>query len=392
MKYALVLLFFILNCSRNDEASAASSNSSGCVPTRQAGRSSNCALTLSLTVDTLAGPSQGTAASGDTDGTGSAARFNAVTGVTTDGQNIYSTDYFGHKIRKTVISSGVVSTLAGPGPGTSLSGDVDGIGEAARFSSMRAITTDGTNLYVADNSNNKIRKIVIASRAVTVLAGPAAGDTTSGDTDGTANDARFNNPQGIVTDGTNLFVADSLNRKVRKIVIASGIVSTLAGPAQGVTGSGDTDGSANTARFGLPGAMTTDGVNLYLCDSSNHKIRKIVIATGEVITLAGPAQGTTTSGDTDGTGNSARFNNPLGITTDGTSLYVADTSNQKIRKIVIATGAVTTVAGPAQGATTSGDTEGVGTSARFFNPHGITTDGYRLFVGEYWNHKIRRIN
>ena len=73
--------------------------------------------------------------------------------------------------------------------------------------------------------------------------------------------------------------------------------------------------------------------NLYVVDSANHKIRKIVISTGVVTTPAGLAQGTTTSGDTDATGNAARFNSPRGITTDGTNLYVANMSNNKIRKI-----------------------------------------------------------
>ncbi|MES0488986.1 MAG: hypothetical protein ABUK01_03280 [Leptospirales bacterium] len=107
---------------------------------------------------------------------------------------------------------------------------------------------------------------------------------------------------------------------------------------------------------------------------SNNRIRQIVISTGVVTTLAGPAQGTTTAGDTDGTGNAARFTGATSITTDGTNLYVA--AGCKIRQIVILTGVVTTLAGPAPGANTCGDTDGTGNAARFNAPEGITTIPY----------------
>jgi len=114
---------------------------------------------------------------------------------------------------------------------------------------------------------------------------------------------------------------------------------------------------------------------------SNHRIRKIVISTGVVTTLAGSSEGST-----DATGTSARFNFPLGITTDGTNLYVADYSNHRIRKIVIDNGTVTTLAG-----SSSGSTDATGTSASFNNPIGITTDGTNLYVADMYYHKILKI-
>ena len=345
---------------------------------------------LTGTVSVFAGPANGTTTSGDTDGTGNAARFSGTTGITTDGTSLYVSEFSNNKIRKIVISSGAVTTFAGPAQGATTAGDLDGTGNAARLSGPWGITSDGTNLYVADRGNNKIRKIVISTGAVSVLAGPANGTTTSGDLDGTGNAARFTTPQGITTDGTNVYVAESIN-KIRKIVISTGAVSVLAGPANGTTTSGDTDGTGNAARFNAPTNITTDGTNLYVGDESNNKIRKVVIATGVVTTLAGPAQGTTTSGDTDGTGNVARFNQPKGIVTDGTNVYVSDSSNNKIRKIVIATGVVTTLAGPAQGTTAGGDLDGTGTVPRFNNSFGITTDGTSLYMVEFNNNKVRRI-
>ena len=130
--------------------------------------------------------------------------------------------------------------------------------------------------------------------------------------------------------------------------------------------------------------ITTDGTNLYVADQSNHRIRQIVISTGVVTTLAG--SGTDTFAE--GTGTSASFNNPRGITTDGTNLYVSDRSNHRIRKIVISTGAVTTVAGTGSSGSADNTT---GTSASFNDPRGITTDGTYLYVTDTKNHRIRKI-
>lgn len=128
------------------------------------------------------------------------------------------------------------------------------------------------------------------------------------------------------------------------------VVTTLAGTAGAAAG------------FFHPYGITTDGTNLYVADYENHTIRKIVIATGVVTTLAGAAG---TDGIADGTGAEAQFNSPIGITTDGANLYVVDTNNSAIRKIV---------------------------TARFYFPSGITTDGFELFVTDLFNNIIRKIH
>ena len=221
-----------------------------------------------------------------------------------------------------------------------------------------------------------IRKIVISTGAVTTLAG----NTSSGSTDATGTAARFLYPTGITTDGTNLYVADRLNHKIRKIVISSGVVTTLAGSGS----EGSADGTGTSASFKYPNGITNDGTNLYVADRTNHTIRKIVISSGVVTTLAGSAG---SSGSTNGTGTSAKFKFPYGITSDGTNLYLADGSNYVIRKIVISTGVVTTLAGSGS----SGSTDAAGTDATFNDPYGIYTDGTNLYVTENSNHKIRKI-
>ena len=311
---------------------------------------------------------------GSTDGTGSSARFYYPIGITTDGTNLYVADTGSHTIRKIVIATGVVTTIAGlAGSG----GSTDGTGNATRFVSPRGITTDGTNLYVADTSNHTIRKIVITTGEVTTIAG-LAGYFNS--TDGTGNAARFFSPEGITTDGINLYVAEKWNDTIRMIGITTGEVTTIAG----LTGSyGSTDGTGSAARFDTPIGIACDGQNLYVADTSNRTIRKLVIATGEVTTLAGDGYD---SGFNDGIGSAARFNSPKGITIDGINLYITD--QYTIRKLVIATGEVTTLAGLAYN---TGSTDGIGSVARFSSPDGISTDGTNLYVAESNNHTIRKI-
>ena len=289
--------------------------------------------------------------------------------------------------------SGIVTTIAGPAAGSADNGSTDGTGNDARFYQPFGMMTDGINLYIVEYGNHKIRKLVLASREVTTFAGPPAGTVESGSTDNaTPSNARFNLPLGITTDGPNFYVADWGNHKIRKIVISTGEVTTFAGSASGSSGSAD-NATGTSATFQNPMGITTDGTNLYVAEASNNKIRKIVIDNGTVTTLAGPAAGSAanTVGDTDGTGNAARFRWPAGITTDGTNLYVADGENHQIRKIVIDIGTVTTLVGPAAGSQDNDSTDGTGNAARFYGPIGITTDGTYLYVTEFSNNKVRRI-
>jgi hypothetical protein len=313
---------------------------------------------------------------GSDDGAGKIAKFKKPNGITTDGTNLYICDGGNSTIRKIVISSCVVSTIAGQAES---GGSTDGIGTAAKFDGPTGITTDGTNLYICDGGNNTIRKMVISSGEVSTIAGQAG---AHGSDDGIGTAARFDMPNGITTDGTNLYIADQGNHTIRKMVISSCVVSTIAGQA-GAHGSDDGNGTA--ARFYFPTGITTDGTNLYITDQVNHTIRKIVISSCVVSTIAGKAGA---HGSDDGTGTAAGFYNPNGITTDGTNLYICDVSNDTIRKIVISSCVVSTIAGKA-GA--GGSTNGIGTTARFDLPTGITTDGINFYITETGNSMIRKI-
>lgn len=330
-------------------------------------------LVLSASVTLFAGS---TATFAIIDATGAAAGFKNPVGITTDGTNLYVADPTANNIRKIVIASAAVTTIAGSITGAV--GSNDGTGTGAGFWGPRGVTTDGTNLYVADTLNNLIRKIVISTGVVTTLAG----STAVGFTDAVGTNATFNAPYGITTDGTSLYVTEIGNDTIRKIDISTATVTTLAGSA--TLPAGFSDGTGAGALFNGPRGITTDGINLYVADTGNNRIRQIVISNAVVTTIAG----TGGVGSVNGAGTSASFTGPAGITMDGTSLYISDTGNQLIRKMVLLTATVTTLAGTAG---TAGATDGVGTAATFSSPYGITTDGISLYVAEFGNGIIRKI-
>ena len=356
-----------MRCPNSDNGNSSSggassgTGSSGSSPV-VVGGATNTALSLAGIVTTFAGSTAGT-----TDGTGTGAQFNSVTGLTSDGTNLYVVD--GNRIRKVVVATGVVTTLAG----VTTSGSTDATGTGASFNSPFGLTTDGTYLYVADAFNHKIRRVTISSGAVTTFAGG-----TQGYLDATGATAQFDRPYGIFSDNTNLYVADTWNNKVRKIVISSGVVSTLAG-----AGPGNVDGTGTGATFNTPRSLTADvSGNLIIGDYANCRIRKMVITSTVVSLIAG----TTVGAYADGTGATASFSNPQGITSDGTYAYVADSSNNRVRKVHISTGVVTTLAGSG----TASNLDGTGAAASILSPTGIATDGKSLFVGA--GSQIRKID
>jgi sugar lactone lactonase YvrE len=255
---------------------------------------------------------------GATDGLGLSATFyNPLYLVTDATGNIYVADNGNKKIRK-ITNEGMVSTFASPA--------------TTDFSSY-AVATDATgNVYVVDNGNNKIRKITPAG-VITVLAGSGVQSSV----DGIGTEASFNHPTGIATDVFgNTFVTEGGGYKIRKIT-PEGIVTTLAGSGN----KGSSDGIGIAASFYVPKGIATDATgNIYVADGLNNKIRKIT-QEGVVTTLAGSGS----PGSTDGIGTLASFDYPTGITTDTKgNIYVTDGSAYKVRKIT-PSGVVTTLAG-----------------------------------------------
>jgi len=301
--------------------------------------------------------------------------FNNPYGVAIDAaKNLYVTDTVSNTVRK-ISSAGVVSTLAGTAGAL---GTTDGTGAAARFSFPVGVAVDSSGtVYVSDSAGATIRRIS-PTGVVTTFAGAAF---QSGSTNGVGTAARFSLPYGLALDGSgNLYVADGGNHLIRKIA-PDGTVTTLAGGAQI---SGFADGTGTAARFNNPFGVAVDGSgNIIVADSGNHVIRRVTTA-GVVTTIAGTAG---LPGAADGTGIAARFNQPRGVAVgSGNTVYVADYGNALLRAIS-SSGVVTTLAGTAG---IVGSTDSVGASARFYDPTGIAADGTTVYVADTSNNLIRR--
>jgi sugar lactone lactonase YvrE len=315
--------------------------------------------------------------SGSADGTGSAARFNTPSGVAVDSAgNVYVADSGNSTLRK-VTPDGVVTTLAGR---AGKRGSADGTGSAARFSRPFGVAVDSVgNVYVADTSNNTLRKVTPGG-AVTTLAGLAG---SSGSADGTGSAARFYWPWGVAVDSAgNVYVADYWNQTIREVTPA-GVVTTLAGRAGYY---GRADGPGGAARFYFPEGVAVDSAgNVYVADTWNHTIREVTPG-GVVTTLAGRAG---SSGSGDGTGSAAQFNAPSGVAVDSAgNVYVADYWNSTIRKVTPG-GVVTTLAGVAG---SPGSADGAGSAAQFNGPSGVAVDSAgNVYVADYWNSTIRKV-
>ena len=331
-----------------------------------------------MTTDGVVSTFAGTAGvAGSQDGVGSEARFRAPIGITVDGTGcLFVCDSGNDTIRK-ITPDAEVTTFAGL---AGVSGSQDGVGSEARFWIPFDVTVspDG-NLFVSDFINDTIRQMT-PDAIVTTLAGKA-GD--SGSDDGIGSDARFYGPSGVSADGSgNLYVADSSNSTIRKI-LPGAVVTTFAGKAGTV---GSDDGVGNQARFFFPDGLESDAIGtLFVADTYNNTVRQVT-PDAAVTTMAGLPGG---SGFQDGTGPKARFNIPTDVAVDGAgNSYVADTYNDTIRKI-FPTGEVVTIAGlPGK----VGSDDGRGSAARFYHPKGVAVDsGGNIFIGDTDNETIRKI-
>ncbi|HEY4287235.1 MAG TPA: IPT/TIG domain-containing protein [Puia sp.] len=258
----------------------------------------------------------GTGTAGYADGPGNAAMFKSPFKVAIDNDNnIIVADRDNFKIRK-VTPDGVVSTIAG-----STGGFADGSGSSAKFAQPLDVAVDAIgNIYVADNTNHRIRKVT-PSGTVSTLAGSG----TAGYADGTGTAAMFKNPSGLTLDNSgNIIVADRINNLVRKVT-PDGIVTTVAG----TTAAGTSDGPAASATFNNPYGVVVDADgNIYVADLTSALIRKIT-PDGAVTTIAGSG-----SGFADGLSTTAKFNQPTDVTIDADgNILVADLTNRRVRMI-----------------------------------------------------------
>ena len=328
-------------------------------------------LWLSLD-DTKVTTFAGSGTVGTTNGDASSASFYYPNALASDSSgNIYVAETWGNQIRK-IDANGTVTTFAGTG----IAGSADGDVSSATFSSPNGVAVDSSgNVYVADTGNNKIRKIDSSGNVTTL-----AGDGSTGAVNGSALSSSFNYPSGVAVDSSrNVYVCDTYNSKIRKID-TSGNVTTLAGNGS----EGSVDGNATTASFTAPRGLAVDSHgDVYVADTFSGKIRK-VDANGDVTTVAGDGS----IGSSDGDASSSSFHYPRGVVVDSRgNIYIADTGNNKVRKIS-SSGYVTTVAGDGTAVSTDGDAN----SSSFNDPYGVTVDSVgNVYVSENNGNKIRKI-
>ena len=333
---------------------------------------------------------------------------------------LYVTEYNVNVLRKIDIANNVVTTIAGPAPCSTANpvcfmagvpsanctaaspyavascgtgGLVDSpVGTSARFNSLRAMAfVAPSSIYVAEATNNRIRQIsLLGTNAVTTFSGASVSFA-----DGTGTSAIISKPSGGVMDAAklNLFFADTANFRVRVMNVATSAVTTIAGSASATFADG---AGLASAGFTGPYAMTLDPASgtLYVTDvaTAAARIRVLTPAGGGLYTVSTLAGGAALGFVDNAVGTSARFSGPYGIGFASGVLLVADYTNNAVRQVTVATGAVTTWAGSPTGVAGFAD-NAVGTSAGLNGPRGIAVlpDG-SAFVSEYLGQRIRRIS
>ncbi len=294
--------------------------------------------------------------------------------------NLYIADAANNRIRK-INTSGVITTVAGTGTG-SYGGD-GGSATAAQLNSPTSIAFDSSGImFIADFQNNRIRK-VSTSGSITTVAG--TGSASYGGDGGPASAAQLNGPHGVAVDNSgNIYIAELYGHRIRKIN-SSGIISTIAGTGYpGYTGDA---GTATAAQLYSPwSVMVRTGV-VYIGDRDNNRIR-VINSSGIISTIAGTGA-TGYSGD-GGAASAASIYTPCGITSDVYgNIFIADVNNNRIRKINTS-GIISTVAGIGT-AGLAGD-GGAATAARINQPYGVAVDlSGNIYIADLSNNRIRKV-
>jgi len=339
------------------------------------------ARNTTMIIDTVAG--SGAAGHSGDGGPATEAQINDPSGVSVDGQgNLYIAEYWNHWIRK-VDPNGIITTVAGTGT-AGYSGDGGPATQAQLNYPWQIVADVAGNLYIADSVNHRIRKVDPNGIITTVAGTGTAGYSGDG---GPATQARINRPRGIALDaeGT-LYFASSGDHRIRK-VDPNGIISTVAGT--GTAGYSGDGGPATQARFDTPAhlALDTSG-NLYIADPWNGRIRKVDLS-GIITTVAG--DGDWDFGGDGGPATQAKLAAPHGVAVDTLgNIYIADNYNYRVRK-VDPNGIISTVAGTGT-AGYSGD-GGFPGNARVDEVMGVALDvSGHLYIADSWNAVVRKVS
>lgn len=302
--------------------------------------------------------------------------------------NFYLADSANARIRKVSHATGAISTVAGNGV-VGLGGD-GGPATSANLSNPLSVALDGAgNLYVSDSGNNAVRRIDRMTGAISTVAGTLGVSGASGD-GGLATAAHLNTPGGISFDAAgSLYIADTGNNSIRVVSAATGIITTIAGSATGQAGFAGDGGAATAALLNGPWSVTVSPQHqIYIADQNNNRIR-IIGADGVIGTAFGTGvPGTLGDG---GLASAAQLNSPANVAIDvAGNIYIADSGNNRVRKVNAQTGILTTAAGVAEETQTNDD--GPATSAGLYGPYTLALDSAGdLFIADVFHNRIREV-
>jgi trimeric autotransporter adhesin len=340
-------------------------------------------------VTTVAGT--GTYGTGGDGGLATSAQLSNPFGIAVDASgNIYIADTDDHRIRMVTESTGIITTVAGSRDlAEGYSGD-GGLATSARLSDPYDIALDASgNIYIADSSNNCIRMVAKSTGIITTVAG--TGISGNGGDSGPATKAQLSTPSGVAVDALgNIYIADSYDHRIRMVTKETGLMSTVPGSGYHGYGNSRVEAQSVSAQFnGLHGVAVDSLGNIYIADTYDHRIRKVVKINGGITTVAGTGK-SGYSGD-GGQALLAQFYGPHGVAVDASgNIYIADTYDNRIRMVTKSTGIITTVAGTGVDVY-SGD-RGQATSAQLSNPHGIAVDASgNIYIADSYDHRIRMV-
>jgi len=287
-------------------------------------------------------------------------------GVTVDpAGNLFIADWGNHRIRRVEASTGIITTVAGT-VRKGYSGDGGpAIRAELRFPFGVAVDNAG-NIFIADSANYVIRRVDLGSGIITTVAG--TGDRGFRGDGGPAARAQLGGPQGLAVDESgNLFIADRDNSRVRRVDAATGVIATVAGT--GTAGFSGDGGPAISAQLSFPAGVAVDlAGNLFIADTDNDRIRRVDAQTRIMTTLAGPTA-------------SVEIQSPHGVAVDRAgNLYIVSRNNHLVRRIDAQTGVITTIVGPP-------DME-----PSVKEPHSVAVSGDgHLFIADTDNHRVLRV-
>jgi uncharacterized repeat protein (TIGR03803 family) len=296
---------------------------------------------------------------------------------------ITSNDLGDCRVRKVTASTGIISTVVGNGT-CGFSGD-GGPATSAEIEALDVAVDAAGDIFIVDDGNSRIRKVTASTGIISTVAGNGTRGY-SGD-GGPATSAELHGPTGIAVDSAgNLYIADEQNNRIRKVTASTGIISTVAGDGtEGFSGDG---GPATSAELAFPISVALDSAgDIYLVDGLNERVRKVTASTGDISTVAGNGKAGY-SGD-GGPATSAELNAPTFLALDSAGdIYIADYSNYRIRKVTALTGIISTAAGDGSFGF-SGDGEAA-TSAEISTPCNVATDVIgNIYIGDCANERVR---